>query len=416
MNTNEIHALRRKFIAIAMVSFFLVIAFVGLLINMFTYVLNQREIYWSLKQIIQHKDSIEEIYEDEENLQDLPSFLEVFSPSYQHTVFYILQYDDTGEEASFFSNRDNSYAESVVEETASLIMQLKPFRGRYGMYYYQKAASEDGGQTLAILDSSYMIYTRIRLLYASLGVGFLSLIATLILVIVLSKKMIQPEIEASQRQIQFLTNVSHELKTPLAVIRSNAEMEEMLQGETEWTQSTIRQVDRMSGLIKNLVMITKTREKETRALDGPIDASDAVAQTSQEFSAMAESAGKTLRTQIEPHVQIAFDESTLRQLAMILLDNAVKYCDPDGEILVSLERLKRGRRTLRLTVSNTYAAGKDVDYSRFFDRFYREDTSHNIDTGGYGIGLSIAESICRQNDGSITAHWKNDVISFTCEF
>lgn len=72
---------------------------------------------------------------------------------------------------------------------------------------------------------------------------------------------------------------------------------------------------------------------------------------------------------------------------------------------------------MRLTVSNSYAAGKDVDYSRFFERFYREDTSHNTnreDRGGFGIGLSIAESICNQYKGSIRATWKDGIITFTC--
>ena len=101
---------------------------------------------------------------------------------------------------------------------------------------------------------------------------------------------------------------------------------------------------------------------------------------------------------------------------MLLLDNAVKYCDENGTIEIRLEPFaKRSRKGVRMTVSNDYAAGKDVDYARFFDRFYREDKSHNIDTGGYGIGLSIAESICAQQNGSIRAAWRDGRISFICE-
>ena len=95
----------------------------------------------------------------------------------------------------------------------------------------------------------------------------------------------------------------------------------------------------------------------------------------------------------------------------ILLDNAVKYCDENGSIFVGLEGHKKG---IRLTVSNSYADGKDIDCKRFFDRFYREDNSRNIDTGGYGIGLSIAESICGQYGGDIQAQWQNGRISFVC--
>jgi len=196
------------------------------------------------------------------------------------------------------------------------------------------------------------------------------------------------------------------------VIRSNAEMEEIINGENEWTESTIRQVDRMSGLINNLVMITKTKEMEDSS---EVNVSDVVSGCAKEYSALADSREITISKEIEEDIKITTNESKLRQLVVILLDNAVKYCDENGNITVSLEKIKKGKNTIHLEVSNTYAEGKDLDYSKFFDRFYREDTSHNIDTGGYGIGLSIAKSICDQFEGSIKAEWKDDVISFICE-
>ena len=108
-------------------------------------------------------------------------------------------------------------------------------------------------------------------------------------------------------------------------------------------------------------------------------------------------------------------ESRIRQLTVILIDNAFKYCDEKGLVHITFSRTRIGRQA-RLTVSNSYAAGKDVDFSRFFERFYREDTSHtaNENAGGYGIGLSIAESICTQYKGSIRASWKDGIITFTC--
>ena len=265
------------------------------------------------------------------------------------------------------------------------------------------------------MNSSYVILMRMRLLYASIAVGALSVLAALFPVIRLSAKMILPEIENSRRQQQFLTNVSHELKTPLAVIRSNAEIEELKKGESEWMKSTIRQVDRMSGLIKNLVMITKTREMEESSSADAVNISDIVSQTAKEYSAMAEVERKTLLQKIEADIEQRVGESGLRQLIVILLDNAVKYCDAGGEILVSLERLKRGKNKVQLIVSNTYTEGEHIDCTRFFDRFFREDASHNIDTGGYGIGLSIAQSLCGQLGGGISVQWQDGVISFICE-
>ena len=200
------------------------------------------------------------------------------------------------------------------------------------------------------------------------------------------------------------------------MIRSNTEMEEIVSGESEWTQSTIRQVDRMNSLIRNLVMISKSRELEGKGAMTKISASDAVAETARDFASRAETEGKTLEQDVAPGLELVADGSKLRQLTMILLDNAVKYCDEGGRIAVRLEpAAKWSKKGVRLTVSNDYAAGKEVDYTRFFDRFYREDQSHNIDTGGYGIGLSIAEHICEQYKCSIRADWRDGRISFICE-
>ena len=135
-------------------------------------------------------------------------------------------------------------------------------------------------------------------------------------------------------------------------------------------------------------------------------------QTIAPYRALAEQSGKNLKTNIEKDVMVTSDESKLRQLSTILVDNALKYCDENGEVEVSLIPIKHGKLRMRLVVSNSYKDGAGIDCNRFFDRFYREDQSHNIDKGGYGIGLSIAESICRRYGGNIKAGWKDGVISF----
>ena len=205
------------------------------------------------------------------------------------------------------------------------------------------------------------------------------------------------------------------MKTPLAVIQSNAELEEIVNGESEYTKSTIRQVNRMNGLIKSLVMISKTKEKSNDRVDTPVDVSKVANETLSEFTAMASGENKTIENDIDDNISINYDESLVRQLVMILIDNAIKYCDDNGTITVSLKAVKKGRNNVRLAVSNDYAAGADTDYKRFFDRFYREDESHNIDKSGYGIGLSIAQNICEQNNGDICVEWNDGVISFICE-
>ena len=414
MNAKEIQKLRRKFILIAMVSFLLVSAFIGALINVATYAVTQREINWTLDRIAENHG----IFENENDRREPPDTFavsEIFSPAYQRSSFYHFTYDASGAQTAFFTGKGSGLSEETITAIAQEIRALQTKQGRYERYAYKATENADGTASLVLLDVGEVLYTRLRLAYASIGVGLIGLCITAVLVVALSKKAVQPEIENSRRQEQFLTNVSHELKTPLAVIRSNTEMQEMTGGESEWTQSTIRQVDRMNSLIQNLVMITKSREIESRSGRENVDISQAVTQTAQDFVSRAESEDKRLTQHIAQGLQLRADGSKIRQLVMLLLDNAVKYCDENGSVDIELEPFaRRSKKGVRLTVSNDYAAGKDVDYARFFERFYREDKSRNIDTGGYGIGLSIAESICAEHNGDIRAAWRDGRIRFIC--
>ena len=384
--------------------------FVVMMINVVNYFVTQRDIHWLLSKVIESQDEVEV---NTQMPSEKPTIIEVFSPSYQRYVFYVIQYDDKGTEVSYRTNNESLYSRDYIRGYALLILKMNTSKGRFGLYYYQ-IEEKDGKVVLAMLDASAVIYNRTRMFYASIMISLVCFIITLCLTVILSNRVIEPEIENTKKQIQFITDVSHELKTPLAVIRSNAEMEEILQGENEWTQSTIRQVDRMVGLINNLVMITKSQEIENDSDTENVNVTDVVKQTAGEFIAMAQQQGKNIELQIEEDITLVIRESKVRQLTMILLDNAVKYCDEGGTIVVSLQKQGWRSKGIRLVVSNTYAEGKKVDYARFFDRFYRVDQSRNIDTGGYGIGLSIAKHICTQSGGDIRVEWKNENISFIC--
>ena len=283
--------------------------------------------------------------------------------------------------------------------------------GQYGKYYYQFADLSGDRSIVVFLDSTNQIHATSRLLYSALMLIAFGIAVTYIFVRVFANKAISPEIRNAELQKQFITNASHELKTPLAVIRANTEMQEILGGENEWTQSTLRQVDRLNGLIQNLVMITRAQEKETteRTLT---NAAALIQETVKTYLPVATQDGKTLEQEIPESLNMKAVDSEIRQLTTLLLDNAIKYCDAGGIIRVSAGQ--KGRE-IWMAVSNSYAEGASVDYSRFFERFYRQNEAHTIDSrGGYGIGLSIAENLVKKYGGTIRADWKNGVISFTC--
>ena len=416
MNTKEIQKLRRKFILIAMLSFLLVMVFIGVFINVSSHVVSVNSIKSTLSNLLRNqgvRNEDEEIFNRDDNRPFTPSIGDVFSPSYRHNHFFFIRFDGSGNVSEFISNSNNSNEMNLVVGYSQEMLKDDDTFGHYGVYYYTKEYSEDGKVTLAILDCTSEEETSLRILSATIVTILIALLITYFLVIILSNKMIRPEIENSKRQRQFITNASHELKTPLAVIRANTELLEVTGGENEWTKSILNQVDHLNGLIQNLVMIARAEEKEDTSHMVSINATDVLEQTVSPYEAVAKQSGKKLSKEIDKDVMVTADESKLRQLTTILIDNAIKYCDDNGEVTIALSQTKKSR--IRLSVSNSYAEGKDADYNLFFDRFYREDKSHNIDKGGYGIGLSIAESICRQYGGSIKASWKDGIISFVCQ-
>ena len=187
----------------------------------------------------------------------------------------------------------------------------------------------------------------------------------------------------------------------------------MLNGKSQWTDNILKQVRRQSQLINDLIMLSKMGERSLADITlVDLDVSQQVQTAVQAFDALAKDQGKTLTAKIRPGIHVTADQKCLYEIVSILLDNAVKYCDDQGTVQVTLSGKKLGKGAV-LTVSNQYAAGKDVDYTRFFERFYRGDESHNSDQAGYGIGLSMAEELVQLLKGSISMAYKNGIITFT---
>ena len=301
------------------------------------------------------------------------------------------------------------------EEAYEYAIQMIDFKRTYGEfttpdgdYYFKVSESEDGGFLVVALDTTSRMRRLNILVKFSLYIGAGSMILFVIILTLLSGRVIHPMIESQKKQKEFITNAGHELKTPLAIISANTEVIEMTQGKSEWTESTMAQISRLSGLINDLITLAKMSE-QTSVVLSEVDYSAEAFEVATSFTSLAKNDNKTLVTDIDEGIIVHAEKKSLHTLVNILMDNAVKYCDDGGKITISLKT--KGKASI-LTVSNTYADGKNVDFNRFFDRFYREDKSHNSDKKGYGIGLSMAESIVKTFKGKITVSYKNDEISF----
>jgi len=333
-------------------------------------------------------------------------------------------------ETRFFSARESDGEVSILhmrmfgltnEEAVELAKKTLANHSDYGFagntgsrsLYYGRKTAEDGSILIVFMDSgTRMGLIRLIMIYTA-AMWFAVLILYVLIMGKYSGNLIRPFVENDERQKRFITNASHELKTPLAVISANTEMTEALSGKTKWTDSTRRQTARLKTLIEELVVLSRMEEmKETDLQE--INYSVLVSEAAESFRAVAENEGKTFSARIEPDLLVRGDRRSLQQLTSVLLDNAVKYCDDAGSIEVSL-RMKGRKKGVILQVSNTYAEGRDVDYERFFERFYRQDESHNSGKAGFGIGLSMAQEIVRHMNGSLKVSYAGDTITFRAE-
>ena len=410
MNVEAILKIRKKFTLIAMASVAAVMLIIIIIINMSNYNGVMLQLRSILNYLCEHEGDLPAGIEPE----DLDDAEAVFTEEFRFTTRYfavVFGKDSrtsvikTGHIAAIDQEEALSYAEEVLENGDTY--------GSKGVYFYKMQAYHDGRHIVVFLDGTTQLRSLRRLIRASIMIFCGGIFIVFWPVWFFSGKVIEPELESINRQKQFITNASHELKTPLAVIRANTELEEIMSGETEWTASTLKQVSRLEGLIASLVTLARASERVDERVVQETDISPVVREAAEEFRSVAENQGKKLYCHVQEPLILKSDVDRLKQLVGILVDNAIKYCDDGGAITVGLKM--RGRAVL-LTVSNDFAEGKGQDFSHFFERFYRNDSSHNTEKGGYGIGLSIAYDIVKASRGRIDVGWKSGVITFTCHF
>ncbi len=279
-------------------------------------------------------------------------------------------------------------------------------------YRFILVKSKSSNQTIAIfLDTTPITASYKHLFRVAIFLGISGLIFFTLILFLLSNQAIKPIVEAYEKQRRFITNAGHELKTPLAIISANTEMEEMIGKSDEWTESTKEQVERLTMLINQLISLARMSEKDELILER-VNFSDSVKRAANSFKSLIQKDGKNYDIEIEPDLFVNGEKQSLYELVNILIDNANKYCDEAGRVSVNLNKGSLGRNAI-LQVKNSFKDGKSINYNKFFERFYRSDESHNSQKGGFGIGLSMAQDLVRVFGGKINASYdgKNVVLT-----
>lgn len=319
------------------------------------------------------------------------------------TRYFSVVLDASGKVTSTNLNNIAAVSEDQAEELAQKVMKAGESKGFIGIYCYAKAAQSDG-TLIAFTDCNKALDTFYKNMRISGLVSLAGVVAVFVLVVIFSRLVFRPIAESYQKQKQFITDASHEIKTPLTIIDANVEVIEMMSGENKWTKSTKNQVKRLASLAGQLITLSKMDEGDGAADKMKFSMTDAVIDTTSSFESVAETKGRKLVCDIEENLYFVGEEKRIREMFGIFLDNAVKYSTEGSEIYVSLER--KGRKIIYQISNETDQIAKG-NQDVLFERFYRSDASRNSATGGSGIGLSVAKAVAEAHHGKLTAESKD---------
>ena len=405
--------LRIKFIATATLAIALILPFFLVLMNSIVYNQTEGNIHTVLSILTKNEGELPITDEIKESLTE---------KNIQEGIVYNFQYFSVREK-----EKENDYAISLTNVQSLTEAEVKSFlpsilkrqetygsithKGRYFTYQVSQSTT---GKLLVFFETTNYIRERDTLLQVSIWLALASLLLLILLFTLISGIVIRPFIKNYEKQRMFITNAGHELKTPLAIISANTELQELMEGETEWSISTKEQTERLNHLIGRLIRLARLEEQEDIKL-APQNISVIAEKVASDFAPVFTKEDKKFESSIEADLVEKVAQEEFYELLSILLDNARKYCDPAGTIRLTLQRKNYLlRKRTCITISNDYKDGQAANIKRFFDRFYRAETSHNNQTiSGHGIGLSMAQHLVSLFRGKIFVTYKKQVITFT---
>lgn len=278
-------------------------------------------------------------------------------------------------------------------------------RGKIGSYKYDIAFLDNGTARIILLDISIQLQTLYSILKSSLLVSGILLLVLLLILIPISSKVANAFMRNAEKQKQFITDAGHDLKTPIAIMRSNLEVMELLQGKSKWTENLRGQTNRLEYLVSQLVMMAQLEEMGESIPAGKVDFSAILREQWQNYVARIEQKHIKAKLEIEDDMCLNGREDALRQMINLLMDNAVQYTNDGGRIILSAKREKK--RTL-VSLCNSVDQLPAQAPDALTGRFVRGDKARNQKNGGAGIGLAAVKRITDMHRGNLKVHYQGN--------
>lgn len=396
-----IHKVKLKFVLLSMTALLLLLAVIIAGMNIINYNTVVREADAILSVLSQNKGKFPDM---EPNMGGRPNDRippELSPETPYESRYFSVSYNETGD----ILQVDVSKISAVDRECAvTLADKVNSQTSNHGFIdEYRYIVEKDfGGTRITFLDCGRKLDAFNSFLVSSIVMSVIGYAVVFVVIFILAGKIIKPIAESYEKQKRFITDAGHEIKTPLTIINANADILEMEFDQPNESLIDIKeQTKRLKTLTEDLVMLSRMEEAEQSMPKIEFPISEVVAETANSFKPLAENENKEFICNIEPMLTLNGNDKTIRQLVSIFLDNAFKYSEAYGTVAITLAQQSR---SIVLSVYNTVTGTVDSEQLKYvFDRFYRTDSSRNSETGGHGIGLSIAKAIVSAHGGKIKA-------------
>ena len=397
-----IKKLRRKFILLSALSVFFVLAITMGAINIANYVSVENNASGVLTEIVVEGP----------RQQDQPGGRPGEGPMDLRQEHYFVALFENGSLKQLDNRQMFMLTEQECRDLANKVYNNELTGGKYDTFRYTKVLKDNGTATVAFLDIREKLDSARSFLFLSLGISAGAYLVLIALIVFASKIAFKSSEEAYTKQKRFITNASHELKTPITVINADLDLIEMDNGKTEWTESIRDQLNRLTEMTNQLVTLSKLEEEDpTKYPFSDFSVNDVCKATADSFAPSFKKEGIKFAYNITGNLTMHGNQRLIDELIHIFLDNSLKYTGGDNKS--SYFTVSENKNKIEFRFSNTIDKDEEVDPKQIMERFYRSPSNKKE---GSGVGLSIAQEIINLHKGKIHIDKNNSTLSFVITF